>query len=182
MIAVNHHQDPKTGAEAEQNESILGRRVIGIIEQEGVLIGKHRLRLGEADAVLTAVRGGLRGVPSEAELAHGEMYIRCMYVATGRLRCLTNPASAAGDSPAVPNSTFPQSLTGDQHRAELRAEATVSCKRWLGSGQLLKPLLAPEGGRVGPTLVGDSERIAVQTDCSTRRSSEMVCRIADMAS
>jgi len=80
-IAMDHDQDPQRGAQTEQDEPLLGVGVVGVIEQQGLLIAEDRLGLGEGDAMLTLVRGVLGRVPLEAEVAHLGMYVRCTYIA-----------------------------------------------------------------------------------------------------
>jgi len=58
-IAVGDNQHPEWGAQAKEREAILIVRMIGIIEQDGLLVGKGRSGLIERDAVLANVLSGL---------------------------------------------------------------------------------------------------------------------------
>ena len=61
-------------------------------------------------------------------------------------RCLTNPASVAGDKPRTTEFYGPLIAIGDQPHAERGAEP-VSCKRWLG-GPVSTPRYAGHGSGV----------------------------------
>jgi len=64
---------PQLETDAKHQKPVLGRRMIGIIEPDGVLIQEDRLRFLEGDAVLTLVGPALWSVPLETNLIH--MYI-----------------------------------------------------------------------------------------------------------
>jgi hypothetical protein len=65
-----HDQQPKAIAEAEQDEALLLFRMIGISDQEGVIIAKHGLRLLEGDTVLPAIGRILASIPLEPQPGH----------------------------------------------------------------------------------------------------------------
>jgi hypothetical protein len=76
-VAVHYHQQPKGCAQTKQHKTLLGHRVLRIIEQQGALIGKDRNRFLEADTVPPRVRRRLAGIPLEMQIVHDGMYIHC---------------------------------------------------------------------------------------------------------
>jgi len=76
-IAMDHGQESKRAAEAKQNEAFLVRRMIRIIQQEGLVVAEGGHRLFEGDPVLSEVPPSLVGIPFEAR--HTETYILRMY-------------------------------------------------------------------------------------------------------
>ena len=58
-IAVADHQEPNGGAETEQDETVFGFRVLGVGQEEGVLICECSLGLLEGDPMLAEVAGVL---------------------------------------------------------------------------------------------------------------------------
>ena len=69
-VCVDDHEHPKPCTEPEQHESILGLRVLGIGDQERLVIQKDRLCLRERDPVLASVRSRLDVSPLEAQTFH----------------------------------------------------------------------------------------------------------------
>ena len=63
-------QEPRLGAQAEQNETLLSGRVLWVVDQQAVFIGKSSFRLLERDAVAPSVQLILPLVPLEAESCH----------------------------------------------------------------------------------------------------------------
>jgi hypothetical protein len=76
---VNHHEQPKRGAESEEDKAFLFMEGLGILQEEGLLIEEDRLRLLESDAVFPLVGVALPWIPLKPDLAHGSMYMHCMY-------------------------------------------------------------------------------------------------------
>ena len=67
---MDHDKDSETSTETEQQEPVLRIGMLGIVEQEGMLVGKHRLRFCERDAMLAPIGSSLACVPLKPELAH----------------------------------------------------------------------------------------------------------------
>jgi len=63
-------QEPRVGAQAQQNEALLSRRVLGVVDQKAVFVRKSRFRLLESDAVTAPVQPIFPLVPLEAERCH----------------------------------------------------------------------------------------------------------------
>lgn len=60
-------QDPEGATEPEQQEPILRLRMLGVVEQQGVLVGEDCFGFAERGAVLAPVRRGFPGVPIRTE-------------------------------------------------------------------------------------------------------------------
>ena len=77
---MNHDQKSEAEAEAQKNESVFVFRVVGVVDQQAVFVGEHRLRVVEGDAVLAQVGLGFPWIPLEADARHppivGTSYIR----------------------------------------------------------------------------------------------------------
>lgn len=65
-----YHQEPECPAETQEQEAILGVRVLGIWYEETVIIEEDGHRIFEGDAMLVDVRLGLSRIPFELEIAH----------------------------------------------------------------------------------------------------------------
>ena len=65
-VAVTDNQSAKCRAEAKKNETVLCFRVLGVIDEKGVFVRKHSLRLLEGDAMLALIKCLFRFVPLEA--------------------------------------------------------------------------------------------------------------------
>jgi hypothetical protein len=57
--------------------------MIGIIDEQGSLVGKHRLSFLETHAVLALVGGVLPRIPFEANVVHESLYTYYMYSVKG---------------------------------------------------------------------------------------------------
>jgi len=64
------HDNQQSGSRthAQENESVFIFQVVGVIEQPGLLVQKHGLRLVKRDAVFLDVRACLRLVPRDLRL------------------------------------------------------------------------------------------------------------------
>ena len=62
-VAISDDEDPRVGAEAEDDEAILSLRIIRIRDDQGGLIIEHCLGLLEADAMFVQVGLGLPFIP-----------------------------------------------------------------------------------------------------------------------
>ena len=60
-------EQPKTAAQTKEHEALFFGRVVGIVDQTGMLIGESSLRILERDPVLTQVGCGLGRIPFEAQ-------------------------------------------------------------------------------------------------------------------
>ena len=69
-LTVHHDQHPQRGAKAQEDVALLADGVIGVRQQQGLLIFEDRLGLRERDAVLAKVLCGLGGVPFDMERSH----------------------------------------------------------------------------------------------------------------
>ncbi len=58
-----HQQHARLGAQAQEDEPILGRRSLRVVNQEGVLVEEDCLRLLERNTVFLQVGLGLAGIP-----------------------------------------------------------------------------------------------------------------------
>ena len=67
---MTHHQCVQVGTETEKDEAILDARVFGIIDQQGMLIRKHRLGLLEGDPMLSHVVLILPFIPLKCNATH----------------------------------------------------------------------------------------------------------------
>ena len=67
---MTHDKTPRLDAIPKQQEPILIRGVIGIADQAGALIQKHRLRFLKRDAVLQQIGPRLTPVPGKFDIAH----------------------------------------------------------------------------------------------------------------
>ena len=76
MVAVADDQEPQCRADTEQYEPFFATRMIGVVNQDGVVVEEHRLRFLERDAVLALVAGVLPLVPLKAQIGH----TYCKYV------------------------------------------------------------------------------------------------------
>ena len=89
-----HHQRVQVGTETEKDEAILDARVLGIIDQQGMLIRKHCLRLLESDSMFSYVVLILPFIPLKCNAKH--IYIICtLYIFVKPRTRISTPASAA---------------------------------------------------------------------------------------
>ena len=63
-------KQPQNGAEAEKDETILLLGMIGIVDQQGVLVGKYRGGFLEVNPVLVAVGFALGLIPFKSQVFH----------------------------------------------------------------------------------------------------------------
>lgn len=81
-------EQPKTAAQTKEHEALFFGRVVGIVDQTGMLIRESSLRILERDSVLTQVGCGLGRIPFEAQhTAHCTYEVR-MVQADATRRCL----------------------------------------------------------------------------------------------
>ena len=78
-------QHAERGAQAKEGESILGCRVVGVVQQYGMIVGEDGPRLVERHAMFADILPGLCGVPFDANVIHASVYGRCMYDTRARL-------------------------------------------------------------------------------------------------
>ena len=64
------HQSPQQGAEAKEQEPVLGFGMVWISQKEGMIIREDRLCFLERDAMLGLVCAIFSLIPVEAEVAH----------------------------------------------------------------------------------------------------------------
>ena len=63
-------QQSQNGAEAEKDETILLLGMIGVVDQQGTLIGKYRGGFLEVNPVLAAVGFALGLIPVKSQFIH----------------------------------------------------------------------------------------------------------------
>ena len=63
-------KQPQNGAEAEKDETILLLGMIGIVDQQGVLVGKYRGGFLKVNPVLAAVGFALGLIPFKSQVFH----------------------------------------------------------------------------------------------------------------
>ena len=66
---MHHHKNAEPRAQTEQNEAVLGRRVVGIVDEQGMFIGEDRPGFLERDPVLALIGGLFAGVPNALPLS-----------------------------------------------------------------------------------------------------------------
>ena len=69
-VAMAYHKGSKRAAQAENDEPIFPLRMVGIWNEERVLIEKHRLRFLERYAVFPSICRILAFIPFEPQLGH----------------------------------------------------------------------------------------------------------------
>ena len=69
-VGVDDHEHPEFRAEAEQDDPFLLGGVVGIVDQERVVVVEHRDGLRERHSVPPFVLGGFAWVPLELQVAH----------------------------------------------------------------------------------------------------------------
>ena len=68
-------QEANVRGEPQQNEAFLIARVIGVVDDQGVVIPEGGRRLLGGDAMLLEIGRGLLGILFELDLAHAPVYI-----------------------------------------------------------------------------------------------------------
>ena len=63
-------EHPERRAQAQQDEAILGVRMVGILDDQGIFVKKRGMSLVEGHLVLLDVGSSLVGVPFEPQLRH----------------------------------------------------------------------------------------------------------------
>ena len=71
---MRDNEDAEARAEAEEDQPILGLRMVGIVDQDGVIVIERGGSVFERDAMSTQVRGSLARIPLETERS-GHAYI-----------------------------------------------------------------------------------------------------------
>ena len=95
---MTHHQCVQVGTETEKNEAILDSRVLGIIDQQGMLIRKHRLGLLKGDTMFSYVLPILPFVPLKCNATH--IYSICtLYVFVKPCARMSNTGIGCGRAP-----------------------------------------------------------------------------------
>jgi hypothetical protein len=74
-VGVDDDQEPPASAGSQEDESVLGRRMVRIIEKEGGLVREGSLCLAEPNIVFAEVERCLPRSPLEPELCHAKEYM-----------------------------------------------------------------------------------------------------------
>jgi len=78
-------EQPKTAAQTKEHKALFFGRMVGIIDQTGMLIRESSLRVLERDPVLTQIGCGLGKIPFEAQHdAHCTYEVRTVQVGATR--------------------------------------------------------------------------------------------------
>ena len=80
---MDHQQDAEPHAQPEQNEAVFRGRVLGVVDEQRVLVAEDGLGLRKGDPVFALVLSIFTRVPLEAELGHSETYIQCTAASNG---------------------------------------------------------------------------------------------------
>jgi hypothetical protein len=70
MISMRDDKDAELGTEAHEDVALLLVRMLRIIEQQSMFVGKDPLCFLERHSVLASVVGFLPGIPVESKLGH----------------------------------------------------------------------------------------------------------------
>jgi len=66
-VAMDDDEKPETLAQTEKNEALLVLGMVRVVNQQGMLIGEHGLRIFKGDAVLPEIDLGLLRIPLEPD-------------------------------------------------------------------------------------------------------------------
>ena len=78
-IAMRDDKHSERGAQAEEGEPILVGGMIGVDQEDSLLVCEDSLGFVERDAMLSDVLSSLCGVPLEAKVIHAVSYVHRTY-------------------------------------------------------------------------------------------------------